>query len=310
MELAPSAELVAVASRSEERARAWAEEHGAKKAYGSYEELIADPDVQALYIPLPPTLHSRWSIAAAQAGKHVLCEKPLTMDLQEARDLAAACADAGVQLMDGVMWVHHTRSDAIRKLLDAGELGELRRVTAAFAFNWGATIPKNNIRAQGELGGGALGDLGYYCIRAILWALGEVPAEVAAVARYAAGVDIEMSATLFFDRERTASFDCGFTSRGRGWFEIAGSEASLTVDGFVVPPSEDSSDYSISRTPGAREVLTVGPCVQEARMVERFSSIVERCELDPGPPREALDTVRVCMAVAEAAKTKRKIAVR
>ncbi|GAH71766.1 unnamed protein product, partial [marine sediment metagenome] len=250
--------------------------------------------------------HREWALKAADAGKHVLSEKPLTMDLDEAASVVSACRSNNVQLMDGVMWVHHDRTAAMKKVLVGGGLGEIRRVTSAFAFNWGANIPTENIRARKELGGGSLGDLGYYCVRAILWVFGELPESVFARARYENDVDIELSCMLFYPNDRTASLDCGFTTRGRCWLEVAGSEAALTVDDYVLPASEEMSQYWVNKGPSSKQRFDLGPCVQEAKMIENFSSIVQSGVPDDGPPRDALNTVRVCCALAEAARTGRE----
>jgi predicted dehydrogenase len=291
--LAKNAELAAVASRSQDRAAEWARTNKVPRSYGSYEALLEDPDIDAVYIPLPPSMHCEWTVKAAEHRKHVLSEKPLTPDPSEAKKMVEACRRNGVQLMDGVMWVHHDRVKTMRDAVARGEIGALRRATAAFAFNWGPTIPLNNIRSNKELGGGALGDLGYYCARAILWAFGEVPERAFARARYANGVDIEISAMLFFSEERTASFDCGFTTKGRCWLELVGSEATLSLDDFVVPRSEEESTFWLSKRPGEKVATTVGPCVQEVRMIERFSNVVESGQLDPKLAQDAVDTVRI-----------------
>ncbi|TVR55567.1 MAG: gfo/Idh/MocA family oxidoreductase [Spirochaetaceae bacterium] len=301
--LAPGNEIVAIASRDKTRAAEWAKEHGAEKAYGSYEDCLADPEIDAVYIPLPPTLHADWTIRAADAGKHVLSEKPLTVDPREAVEMVSACRTNNVQLMDGVMWVHHDRTKEIRALLDRSELGELRSVTSAFAFNWGATVPTANIRARKELGGGALGDLGYYCVRGILWAFGEIPERVFAASRYANGVDIETSGMLFFSRERVAQFDCGFTTKGRMRLELAASDGTLTIDDFVVPGSEEQASYSIRGRAQQPEVFTVGPCIQEVNMIARFSEIVQSGSPVGVWPEEAVATVRTCAALARSAET-------
>ena len=307
IDLATNAQLLAVASRSVERAESWAKEHGADRAYGSYEELLADPDIDAVYIPLPPTMHSEWAIKAAKAGKHVLSEKPLTVDVGEAVAMADACRENGVQLMDGVMWVHHDWTTAVKKLQNAGVLGELRHVSASFSFNWGPTVPVDNIRAQKALGGGALGDLGYYCVRGILWAFGEMPEAVFARGRYANDVDIEMTGTLLFSGNRTASLNCGFTMAPRATLELAGSDNALWVDGFVVPPSEDESFFFTGKGIGVRDKHRVGPCIQEAKMIERFSGIVASGNLDSALPADAINTTRVCCAIAQSAESQKLV---
>ncbi len=310
IDLAPNAELLAVASRSAERAETWARKHGAARAYGSYEALLSDPDIDAVYIPLPPTMHSEWAIKAAKAGKHVLSEKPLTVDVEEAVAMEVACRENKVQLMDGVMWVHHDWTEEVKKLQGAGGLGELRHVSASFSFNWGSTIPVDNIRAQKALGGGALGDLGYYCVRGILWAFGEMPDAVFAKGRYANGVDTEMTGMLFFSDNRTATFNCGFTMGARAALELGGSDSALWVDGFVVPPSEDESFFYTGKKIGVREKHRLGPCVQEARMIEHFSGIVESGILDPKLSEDAVNTTRICCALAQSAESQKVVELR
>lgn len=292
--LAQNAELVAVASRTEERAAAWAQKHNVPIAYGTYDALLSDPFLDAIYIPLPPSMHAEWTIRAAEHGKHVLCEKPLSANSDEATLMADACQQNGVQLMDGVMWVHHERTEMMKQQLT--NLGELRRVTAAFTFNWG-TIPTDNIRAKPELAGGSLGDLGYYCVRAILWAFEEMPTRVFATARYKVGVDFNLTGILWFEDDRIATLDCGFDTGLRKWFEVAGTKASLVCDDFTVPTSEESSRFWIHGS--KNEKYETGPCIQEVNMIERFSGIVQSDNLEPEWADVAVNTMRVCDALRE-----------
>ncbi len=295
--LAENADLVAVASRTEERATTWAAEHNVRKAYGTYDALLSDESLDAIYIPLPPSLHAEWTIKAAEHGKHVLCEKPLATNADEAVAMADACHQNGVQLMDGVMWVHHERTEQMKRKLTDGTLGSLRRVTAAFTFNWD-TIPVDNIRAMKEFAGGSLGDLGYYCIRAILWAYEEIPTRVFATARYKVGVDFNLAGILWFDDERIATLDCGFDTALRKWFEVAGTRASIVCDDFTVPVSEDSARFWVHGLDG-NERNTVDGCIQEVTMIERFSQIVRSENLDSQWSDVAVKTMRVCDALLE-----------
>ncbi len=295
--LAHNAELVAVASRTEERASAWAKKHNVPIAYGTYNDLLSDTSLDAIYIPLPPSMHAEWTIRAAENGKHVLCEKPLSADSDEATIMTDACQQNGVQLMDGVMWVHHDRTEMMKK--EIKNLGELRRVTAAFTFNWN-TIPTDNIRAKPELGGGSLGDLGYYCVRAILWAYEEMPTKVFATARYKVGVDFNLSGILWFENDRIATLDCGFDTGLRKWFEVAGTKASLVCDDFTVPTSEESSRFWIHGS--KNEKHETGKCVQEVNMIERFSGIVQSNKPQPEWAEVAVNTMRVCDALRESAQ--------
>ncbi len=295
--LARNADLVAVASRTEARASAWAQEHNVPTAYGTYDALLADASLDAIYIPLPPSLHAEWTIKAAEHGKHVLCEKPLAANADEAVAMADACHQNGVQLMDGVMWVHHERTAQMKRKLTDGTLGRLRRVTAAFTFNWD-TIPTGNIRAMKEFAGGSLGDLGYYCIRAILWAFEEMPTQVFATARYKVGVDFNLAGILWFDDERIATLDCGFDTALRKWFEVAGTRASIVCDDFTVPVSEDAARFWV-HGPDGNERNTVDGCIQEVEMIERFSQIVQSGNLEAAWSDVAVNTTRICDALLE-----------
>lgn len=304
--LASNATLVAVASRTAERARSWAAQHKVSRAYGGYEALLKDPEIDAVYIPLPPSMHAEWTIKAAQRGKHVLCEKPLSANLDEAVTMAAACQENRVQLMDGVMWVHHERTEKMKQIIDSGALGRLRRVTSAFTFNWDA-IPKDNIRVKAELGGGSLGDLGYYCVRAILWAFGELPLQVYATARYANGVDFNVSALFGFADEQMASLDCGFDTVFRKWFEVAGTKGSVVCDDFTLPWKEETTRFWVHDAQGKSVEHRVDGCIQEVRMIERFSSIVQSGKLDSRWTTDAVNTMRVCDAIMRSAKNKQTV---
>ena len=306
--LASNAELVAVASRTEERAEGWASEHGVGRAYGNYQALLEDAEIDAIYIPLPPSIHAEWTIKAAEHGKHVLCEKPLSANADEAVAMVDACRKHNVQLMDGVMWVHHERTAAMKQIIADETFGRLRRVTAAFTAGRDK-YPEDNIRMKKELAGGSLGDLGYYCVRAILWAFNDpdrsgwvMPTEVFATARYYRGVDINLSGLLWFQDERIATFDCGYDTVSRKWFEIAGTKASLVCDDFVLPWKEDSARFWVHGPQGKDAEHTVEGGIQEVRMIEQFSEVVRTGALDARWPTEAVNTMRVCDALRESAQ--------
>lgn len=292
--ISSNAELVAIASRTKERATSWGQKHNVPVAYSSYKELLSDDTIDAVYIPLPPSMHAEWTIRAAELGKNVLCEKPLSANSDEAVVMAEACHQNSVQLMDGVMWVHHDRTKLMKQKLDS--LGDLRRVTAAFTFNWNS-IPTNNIRAKPELGGGSLGDLGYYCVRAILWAFEELPIQVYATARYKVGVDFNFTGILWFEGERVATFDCGFDTGLRKWFEVAGTKASLVCDDFTVPKSEETARFWIHGQDNDK--YETEACIQEVKMIEKFSDIVQSGNLEPIWTNAAVNTMRVCDALRE-----------
>lgn len=305
IQAASSAALVAIASRSHERAAEWAAEHDAAKAFGGYEALLDSPDIDAVYIPLPPSMHREWTIRAAEHGKHVLCEKPLALSAAEAEEMAAACREHNVQLMDGVMWVHHPRAEEMLRPIHDGTLGDLRRVTSAFSFN--REFPPNDLRMQREMGGGALMDLGWYCVRATLWAFGGLPTQVAATGRYVNAVDVNFTATMWFDGQRMASFDCGFDTGMRRWFEVAGTEASLVCDDFTKPWDAAKPRFWLHDTGGKMSEHVSPPPIQEVCMIEDFCRIVQSGQLEDRWPAEAIATQRVVDALDMAARSGRRI---
>lgn len=303
---AEGAELVAVASRALKRAQQWGAEHGAYLAYGSYEALLDDAEIDAVYVPLPPSLHAEWTIRAAERRKHVLCEKPLAVEVGDAEAMRAACREHGVQLMDGVMWIHHPRTAEMRRAIDAGELGPVQRVTSAFTF-LGDRLPPDDHRFRRELGGGALADLGWYCIRATLWAFGTLPWRVFGTARLRSDVDIAFSGLMWFDGDRTASFDCGYDISSRRWLEVVGPQGSLVCDDFTRPWKEERPRFWLHGQEGKVAERVSAPAIQEVAMIEAFCRQVRSGVLNEEWPRSALDVQRVCCALDASARGNRMI---
>ena len=180
MHQARHARPVAIASRSLEKASAFATDHGLERAHGSYESLLADPEIDAVYIPLPTGLRRDWVLQAAAAGKHILCEKPVAPHSVAVEEMIEACTDAGVQFMDGVMFMHHARFDAVRKHLpDLGDLPTF--LDSAFTFRADPSFFESNIRGNTALEPlGAVGDLGWYCVRMALVVMEAMPVIVRA----------------------------------------------------------------------------------------------------------------------------------
>ena len=296
------AKLSAVASRSADRAAAWAKEHGADRSYGDYQALLDDDELDAIYIPLPPSMHAEWTIRAAQHGKHVLCEKPLAMNVAEAEEMAAACREHKVQLMDAVMWVHHPRAADMRRPIEDGRLGKLRRVTSGFTFHWDE-VPLTDIRMQRELGGGSLMDLGWYCVRATMWATGALPTRVYGTARYVQDVDMNFSAVMWYDGDIMASFDCGFDVGWRKWFEVAGTHGSLVCDDFVNPWDSENPRYWLHGAEGKLSEHVSAPPIQEQCMIEEFCRIVRSSRIEERWPADSIANQRVCDALASSART-------
>lgn len=302
---AAHAELRAIASRDPARAKAYALRHAIPASHGSYEDLLADPDIDAVYVPLPNTLHAEWTGRAAEHGKHILCEKPLTPTMEEARELVDFCRAKGVQLMDGFMWPHHPRTARIRQMLDSGTIGEVRRVSGSFTFPLRPLDPKN-IRLQRNLAGGSLLDVGCYPVYGIRWAFSAEPVRAYATARYHYDVDTEMSGIVWLDDDRVGTFDCGFTMPLRGGLEIVGSEGVIRVPNLWVPPPR--ATFTIERDGTTEEVVIEGED-QVVHMIDDFSrAVLDRTPVRPGP-EEAVRTLRVLDALARSAQEGREIGV-
>jgi D-xylose 1-dehydrogenase (NADP+, D-xylono-1,5-lactone-forming) len=230
-------ELVAVASRDAERASAFAEQWGIPTSYGTYEALLEDPGVDAVYIPLPNSMHKEWTIRAAQAKKHVLCEKPLALSAAECLEMQAAADENGVKLMEAFMYRFHPRTDRVVEMVRDGAVGDLRVIRSAFSFK--LTNPEN-IRMNAALGGGALLDVGCYCVNSSRTIAGREPVEVQAFARWTPGdVDDQLTGTLRFDDDLTAHFDCSLTTERCEFFEAAGTDGVLRVESSFLPGKGD-----------------------------------------------------------------------
>jgi len=199
--------VTTVASRSKEKAEQFAIENGLAKAHPSYEELLRDTDIQAIYLPLPNSMHANWAIQAANAGKHILCEKPLAIGAVEAKAMFAAARSNNVFLLESFPYYFQPQTKKLQSILESGKLGQVRSVQSCFGFT--LPNPQNNIRLNPELGGGALLDAGSYALSVIRLAMGEAPVKVMADANWVeTGVDISMAATLFYTGGRKAQLIC------------------------------------------------------------------------------------------------------
>jgi D-xylose 1-dehydrogenase (NADP+, D-xylono-1,5-lactone-forming) len=229
MREAADAQVVAVASRDADRGRRYADQHGIARSYGSYEDLLADRDIDCVYIPLPNTLHYEWARAALGAGKHVLCEKPLTPTRREADELFDYAASEGVVLMEAFMYRHHPKIKQLREIVAGGLLGEVQVIRSWFHFK--TEDPVTDIRYDPQLAGGALRDVGCYCISISNYLAGGAPNRVKGAARVSnSGVDESFAGALTYDDNIVASFDCGiFTDLDIG-LKVLGSEGHASVE--------------------------------------------------------------------------------
>lgn len=247
--------LVAVASRDAGQAGAYAHELGIDSWHGSYEALLADPGIDAVYIPLPIALHTEWTTRALRAGKHVLCEKPLAMTAADAKTSFDAAEAAGRLCIEGLMWRHHPQTLLVQRLLTEGAIGALAYIRAALTVE----VPAGDIRRTGALGGGAILDLGCYCISAIRLFGGE-PLRVAAArvvdtAPGADGGDLRLSATLALPHDVLAQFDVALDLPRRDELELIGTAGKIVVpDPWLCRPG-----YIVLEQGGNRQRLPVDP---------------------------------------------------
>ena len=221
----PEVEAVALASRDLGRAEAQARELGVERAVGSYEAVLEDPEVDAVYVSLPNSLHVPWAIRALEAGKHVLCEKPLTRRPEDAERAFDAAEAAGRVLMEAFMWRHHPQARRLSELART-EIGQLRAVRAAFSFPLSRA---GDVRLSAELDGGALMDVGCYCLSGMRLVAGE-PERVFAEQKLGGdGVDVRMAATLRFGDDVLGHFDCGMDMPSSMGLEVIGAAGTLLL---------------------------------------------------------------------------------
>jgi predicted dehydrogenase len=289
-------EVVAIASRDPGTARMVADELGIESAHASYESLLADPRVEAVYIPLPNHLHRPWTIAAARAGKHVLCEKPLAMTARDAEEMIEVCDREGVRLMEAFMYRHHPSWVAVRELVGSGRIGRLQAVQSSFSyFNDDPT----NIRNILEAGGGALYDIGCYCVNLSRMLFGSEPTAVqGAVFRDGAtGTDV-LSAGLLTFGDGLASFVCSTRAEDDQRVSVYGTDGRISIDiPFNIPPDLPTTVRLVAGgdPPVAPhvETLTFEPADPYTCEADAFAAAVLDDHPVPVPPEDAVANLRV-----------------
>jgi predicted dehydrogenase len=297
---ADGVQLMAVGSRDAGRAQAYARDEGIPVAYGSYEELLADPDLEAVYVPLPNSLHVEWTVKALEAGKHVLCEKPLAARAADAEAARDAARRSGRLFMEGFMWRFHPLTELVARLVREGAVGDVRLARAAFGF----TLARpGDVRLEPGLDGGALMDVGCYCVSALRLVCGE-PERVSGEASIGEhGVDVRFAGMLRFAGGALGLFDCGFDVAPRTALEVVGSEATLRVaDPWRAKPPV----ATVERDGGVRtlEAEAVDPYARELAELSRAIR-------DGGAPRlaaeDAVGQARVIEALRAAAEQRRPV---
>jgi predicted dehydrogenase len=289
------------------------------KAYSNYQQLIDAPDIDAVYIPLPTGLRKEWVLRAAEAGKHVLCEKPCGLSLNDVQEIVDTCQQNKVQFMDGVMFMHNPRLQSIRKALDDSQsIGQIKRISSIFSFYASEEYQRTNIRLHSELEPtGCLGDLGWYDIRFSLWAMKwQLPHAVSGRILSQRGSNTspaptptDFSGELLFNDDTSAGFSCSFLTAPQQWSIISGTKGSLHMLDFVHPVNIHEPSFDVNNTE-----VRVKCCnctaehsqsrifAQDTLMIRNFANQIRSGQLNDEWPMMAVTTQRVMDACFESAK--------
>ena len=298
-------EVVAVGSRDLATARTFARTLGIPHAYGSYEALLADPDIDAIYNPLPNDGHVPWSIRALHARKHVLVEKPMALNAAEAQTLVDAAHQTGYWLAEAFMYRFHPQHAEVQALLTAHKLGKLATINASFSYalNWAVT---DNVRLSPEMGGGGLWDVGCYCVSSIRLLAGQEPDAVSGFARIgSSGVDENFVGVLHFPDDLLAHFECGMRARDEQQYTIVGDKGRLHVDEAFRP---DDRPQTIRVMLGDQiETFPIPVVNQYTLLVEDFADAILNKRPPRFPPEEGVQNMRVLDALLLSARERRVI---
>lgn len=291
MQRTNNGEVLAVGSRNLEAAQAFATDLNIPTAWGSYEELIADPDVDAIYNPLPNSMHAEWSIKCAEAGKPTLCEKPFASDAPEAQTMVDEFAQRGVLFAEAFMYRFHPQTQKVKALVDSGAIGRVTVVNASFNFAIG---DENNIRLSEPLAGGGLMDVGCYCVNVMRLMTGEEPQGAKAYARIGerSRVDETLAGVLDFPGGAIGHFDCSVRTSGLHTYEVRGTEGRIRVaEGFVMDPSRD---MVIEHWQGdAYNRITIPPANSYTLMAEDFADALLNNRPPKYDPQDGVDNMKV-----------------
>src|SRR5271170_3004555 len=299
----PNGVVHAVASRSLEKARDFGSRFGAEIAYGSYDELLKDPNVEAVYIPLPNTLHKEWTVRAAESGKHVMCEKPLASNASEAQEMVDACRRNNVLLMEAFQFRLHPQIQAVRRLLEEGRMGKVIAVTTTHCSDPPA---EGNIRVNNELGGGPLADKGCYCVSFARLFMGDEPSRVFARGDFDRdGMDWRVTADMEFSGGRMAWMDTShklakgsyrqvsqiYTEKGRILIPMPFAQRATLARGQIVDTTFTVSSDEVFQE--REEVVTVKGVNQWHLEAEYFADRVLRGEPISYPMENGLAQTKV-----------------
>ncbi len=299
--------VAAIASRDESKARKTADQLGIEKAYGSYEALLEDPDIDAVYVPLPNHLHKEWTIKAARAKKHVLCEKPIALTAKEAEEMVQACQEEGVHLAEAFMYRHHPRYDLLMDIIQSGEIGTIRGIRGVFTFNNASA--KDNVRFYRSMGGGSIYDIGCYPISAARLIMQKEP-EAATVRAFFSPdhdyVDMMAAGLIEFEGDVALTFDCAMWAAGRNELEILGTDGRIEFPSAFVSHQNENDHFFVTSRNGKRKVEV--PMVnQYALQADDFAAVVLDGKEPKFAPEDAVHNMRVIDACLASAQRKERV---
>jgi D-xylose 1-dehydrogenase (NADP+, D-xylono-1,5-lactone-forming) len=304
-----TSEVLAIASRGLEKAKKTAGELDIERAYGSYEELLQDPDIDVVYIPLPNHLHKDWTIKAAEAGKHVLCEKPLALNQEEAEQMVRACREAGVKLAEAFMYRYHPRYERMKEILKSGEIGTIRALHGTFTFN--NAEDKDNVRYRAEWGGGSIYDVGCYPISAARFLLEQEPEAVTVQGFFSSEHDnVDMMATglIEFPNQLGVTFMCGMWANFQNTLQIVGTKGKIDVPNAFIVNSNLGGSFTVT-VDGETRTEPVEELNQYTVQVDEFAkSILEGTPLR-FPLEDSIRNMKVIDACLASARDKKRILV-
>jgi predicted dehydrogenase len=290
----------AIASRDLGTARELAGRFGIPRAYGSYDDLLDDPEVDAVYLPLPNSLHAPWALRCAQAGKPTLCEKPAALSAGQARQMVDAFAARGLTFSENFVYRFHPQTRKVRALLDEGAVGRIRSLCASRSY---VANDPSKIALDRTLGGGALMDVGCYCVNALRYFAGAEPDQCHAVASWAetSGVDEALAGVLRFPGGVIGHFDCGMRTVYGNGYEIRGDRGRIVVDsGFDIPTSTSTTIHCWRDD--ACEVIEIAPTNQFQHLVEDFAAALQERRPPLLPAEEAVCNMKVIDALYASAR--------
>ncbi|MBI3172445.1 MAG: Gfo/Idh/MocA family oxidoreductase [Chloroflexi bacterium] len=294
--------LLAVASRSQSSAEAYAREWKIPRALGSYEALLADPEIDVVYNPLPNNLHAEWTVKALRAGKHVLCEKPMTLTLTEMDEIIATSRETGKIVTEAFMYRHHPQTLKVKEIVESGTLGQLQLIRGAFTFT---LTREGNYRSDPAMGGGSIWDVGCYPISYVRTLVGAEPLEVFGwQVEGPSGIDESFVGQMRFGNGVLAQFDCGFASPLRSWMEIVGSEGTL----YIPDPFKPNHKATVTLTRGDQaETLHMPGADLYMGEVDDLCDAIEHGRTPRITPADSRANLATILALLESARTGKAI---